>query len=142
MRKQALFRFPLPRVFPLPLVASLPLFLACSGGAPTGTSTTPQEPPGNPVAAATIQVQDNSYSPSTVLISAGGTVTWSWVGDNGHSVTSDGSPSFTPNAAVSFPPKTLAVVFASAGTYGFHCTVHGVAGTYGGGTMTGAVFVR
>lgn len=143
MRKQTLFRFPVPRVFPLPLVFSLPLFLACGGGgAPTGTSNTPQEPAGNPVAAATIQVQDNFYSPSTVLISAGGTVTWNWVGD-GHSVTSDGSPSFSPNAPIRNFPNTLGpVVFASAGTYGFHCTVHGVPGTYGGGTMTGAVFVR
>ncbi len=128
----------------LPLVFSLPVFLACGGGGgePTSNNNTPQEPSGNPVAAATIQVQDDFYSPSTVLISAGGTVTWNWVG-SGHSVTPDGSPTFGSGAPLRNAPNTLGpVVFASAGTYSFHCTAHGVPGTYGSGTMTGAVFVR
>jgi len=127
------------RVSPLPL---LTLLVACGGSdGPAGTSNTPQEPAGNPVAAATIQVQDNFYSPSTVLISAGGTVTWTWAGDN-HSVTPDGSPTFTGVALRNAPFTLGPVVFALAGTYSFHCTAHGVPGTYGGGTMTGAVFVR
>jgi plastocyanin len=130
-----------PRGFPfLPL---LPLFIACGGSdIPTGTSTTPPPPTGNPVTAATIQVQDNFYSPATVLISAGGTVTWNWGGEEAHSVTPDGATSFT-GVALKTAPFTLGpVVFAVAGTYSFHCTAHGVAGTYGGGTMTGAVFVQ
>ena len=132
------FRIPLPRVFPVPLF----LLLACGGSdLPTGTSNTPPPPTGNPVAAATIQIQDNFYSPSTVLISAGGTVTWNWVGD-GHSVTPDGALTFTGVALKSAPFTLGPVVFAVAGTYSFHCTAHGVAGTYGGGTMTGAVFVQ
>lgn len=132
------FRFPLPQVFPVPLF----LLLGCGGyDVPTGTSNTPPPPTGNPVAAATIQVQDNFYSPSTVLISAGGTVTWSWTGD-GHSVTSAGAPAFTGVALRSAPFSLGPVVFAVAGTYSFYCTAHGVPGTYGGGTMTGAVFVQ
>jgi plastocyanin len=130
-----------PRV--VPLLPLLPLMFACGGSdGPTGTSNTPPEPQGNPVAAATIQVKDNFYSPSTVLISAGGTVTWSWEGDN-HSVTPDGATTFSPTAPLRSAPFTLGpVVFAVAGTYSFHCTAHGVPGTYGSGTMTGAVFVR
>jgi|KBSSwiStaDraftv2_1062776.scaffolds.fasta_scaffold129381_3 plastocyanin len=132
------FRFPLPQVFPVPLF----LLLGCGGyDTPTGTSNTPPPPGGNPVAAATIQVQDNFYSPSTVLISAGGTVTWNWVGD-GHSVTPDGTLTFTGVTLKSAPYTLGPVIFAVAGTYSFHCTAHGVAGTYGGGTMTGAVFVQ
>jgi plastocyanin len=125
------------RILPLAVLAAL----ACSGE-PTGTSDTPPEPVGDPVPAATIQVLNDFYSPSTVLISAGGTVTWTWVG-SGHSVTSAGSPSFSPTAGVSNPPKTLGpVTFANGGTYQFYCTVHGIPGTYGGGQMTGAVFVE
>lgn len=126
----------------IPVASLLLSAAACGGSTPTGTSNTPPDPGGTPAQAATIQLQDNYYSPSTVLIAAGGTVTWDWVG-SGHSVTSDGSPSFTPNAPVSFAPHTLGpVVFASAGTYSFHCSVHGVPGVYGSGQMTGAVFVR
>ena len=132
------FRFPLSQVFPVPLF----LLLACGGyDVPTGTSSTPPPPTGNPVAAATIQVQDNFYSPSPVLISAGGTVTWSWTGA-GHSVTSAGAPACTGVALKSAPFTLGPVVFAVAGTYSFYCTAHGVPGTYGGGTMTGAVFVQ
>ena len=120
-----------------------PLFIACGGtDIPTGSSTTPPPPTGNPVTAATIQVQDNFYSPATVLISTGGTVTWNWGGDDPHSVTPDGATPFT-GVALRTAPFTLGpVVFAVAGTYSFHCTAHGVPGTYGGGTMTGAVFVQ
>lgn len=134
--------FRIPPVVPVLLVLSAPLVSSCGGSdGPSGTSNTPTDPGGTPAATATIQVMNNFYSPSTVLISTGGSVTWSWVGE-GHSVTPDGSPTFSPSAPISNPPRTLQVVFASAGTYSFHCTAHGVPGVYGGGTMTGAVFVR
>jgi plastocyanin len=127
----------------LPLAGAILGLAACTSvNTESNTSNIPPEPIGNPVAAATVEVRDNVYVPNNPLISAGGTVTWTWIG-NGHSVTSDGSPSFSPNAPVSNAPHTLGpVVFATAGTYSFHCSVHGVAGLYGTGTMTGAVFVR
>jgi plastocyanin len=129
-------------LFPVPLLFPVLLLIGCGGSdGPTGTSNTPTDPGGTPAASATIQVMNDFYSPSTVLISPGGKVTWNWVGE-GHSVTPDGSPTFSPGAPISNPPRTLEVVFASAGTYSFHCTAHGVPGVYGGGTMTGAVFVR
>src|SRR5262245_23311699 len=116
--------------------------LGCGGySTETGEVTyNPPPPGGNPQPSATIQVLDNFYSPATVLIAAGGTVTWNW-GGSGHSVTSSGSPSFSPTAPISNAPHTLGpVTFATAGTYEFYCTAHGVSGTYGGGQMTGAVF--
>ena len=117
--------------------------MACGGSDTTGTSNTPPQPQGDPVAAATIQVQDNIFSPSTVLISAGGTVTWTWAGVGQYSVTAAGNPVLPQTAPLSIGPKTLGpVVFATAGTYSFYCLNHGVAGTYGGGQMTGAVFVQ
>lgn len=125
------------RFLPVAIIAAL----AC-GGDPTGTINTPPEPTGDPVAAATIQILNDFYSPSTVLVSAGGTVSWVWVG-SGHSVTPAGSPSFSPTSGVSNAPKTLGpVTFANPGVYQFYCTVHGIPSTYGGGQMTGAVFVE
>ena len=124
---------------------------ACGGG---GTDTTgtggnkngnngnqnpPTQPGGTPVVSASVDVLDDYFSPNSSLIAAGGTVTWTWVGRDGHSVTSD---SFTPNADVSYPPKTLTVTFPAVGDYHYFCTVHGVAGYYNGGTMIGTVYVR
>ena len=125
----------------------LPLAFLCLAGCSStntesSTSNIPPQPIGTPVQAATVAVRNNVYVPNNPFITAGGTVTWTWIG-NGHSVTSDGSPSFSPNDPVSNAPHTLGpVVFSTAGIYSFHCTVHGVAGLYGTGTMTGAVFVQ
>ena len=127
-----------------PVAASLLVMAACGGSSVTGTSNTPPQPTGTPVMSATVSVQNNFFDPATVLLASGGTITWNWVG-SGHSVTASGSPalpastgSLTKNAPFSLGP----VVFAAAGTYQYYCTVHGVAGTYGGGNMTGAIFVR
>jgi plastocyanin len=128
----------------LPLTGALLALAGCGSvtGSTTHTSNIPDPPSGVPAQAATVEVRDNYFNPSNPLIAAGGTVTWTWIG-SGHSVTSDGTPSFTPNAPISNAPHTLGpVVFATPGTYSFHCQVHGVAGTYGTGTMTGAVFVQ
>jgi plastocyanin len=125
-----------------PLAGALLALAACGSVTGTNTNGTPEPPTGPPAQAATVEVRDNYYSPANPLIAVGGTVTWNWLG-TGHSVTSDGSPAFSPNAPVRSEPYTLGpIVFATAGTYSFHCSVHGVAGTYGSGTMTGAVFVQ
>jgi plastocyanin len=126
------------------LTGTLAALLGCSGGYTTSNNNMQPPPPpsGNPVQAVTVDVQDNFFSPQTVLIVQGGTVTWNWVG-SGHSVTSSGNPSFSPNAPVSNAPRTLGpVTFSVAGTYQYYCLVHGVAGVYGGGSMTGVVYVQ
>jgi plastocyanin len=134
MKRQSLF----------PLAGTILVLAACSSYTAPGsqTSNTPPPPTGTPAQAVTVEVRSNYYNPSNPLIAAGGTVTWDWI-DSGHSVTSDGTPSFAPNAPVSNAPHTLGpIIFATVGTYSFHCTIHGVAGVYGSGTMTGAVFVQ
>jgi plastocyanin len=128
-----------------PLLGSLlAVLMACGGGGTTGNGTTqyPQQPPaGNPVSSATVAIIDDAFSPASVLLAAGGSVTWNWVG-SGHSVTSDGQPSFTPNAPISNAPRTLGpVVFSTAGSYRYYCTAHGGAGGYGG-DMVGTIFVQ
>jgi len=128
---------------------------ACAGGGDDDTTGTggnkngnngnqnpPTQPGGTPAVSASVDVLDDYFSPNSSLIAAGGTVTWTWVGHDGHSVTSEGGPGFSPEAAVSYPPKTLTVTFPTAGDYRYFCTVHGVAGYYNAGTMIGAVYVR
>jgi len=123
--------------------------VGCGSGGTTSNNNNgnsgypPTQPSGNPVAVASVNVDDDFYAPNAVLLAVGGTVTWNWVGINGHSVTSDGSPSFSPNKGVSPVNTTLGpVVFATAGTYNYYCTVHGVGGYGSTGEMKGTIFVR
>ena len=127
----------------LPFAGAVLALAACgSSTGPNNNSNTPPAPTGTPALAVSVSVQDNFFSPASALVAVNGTVTWTWVG-TGHSVTSDGSPAFSPNAPISSPPTTLGpIVFGSLGTYSYHCTAHGVPGVYGSGQMTGAVFVR
>ena len=127
-------------------LGTLALAVGCGYKAPTDNNNNggnpPQNPGGTPVASAAVDVGNNYYSPNSVLLSAGGTVTWTWIG-NGHSVTSTGSQTFSPNAPVSNVPHTLVVTFPATGDYNYFCTVHGGSSDpYSSGGMVGAIFVR
>jgi plastocyanin len=125
--------------------------LACSSGYGTDTGgnknpysnpNPPTQPGGTPAQTASVEVRDDFFAPNSTLLAVGGTVTWTWIGTDGHSVTPTGSTSFSPEAPVSYPPKTLVVTFPTAGDYNYLCTVHGVGNGYNNGTMNGAVYVR
>lgn len=117
---------------------------ACGGSSYT---TSPGGNGGNgnqsPVQDATISV-DNPYNftPSSVTILKGGTVTWNWTGSN-HNVTSVLSPSFAPNSGTHDAPWTFGpVTFANTGSYRFICSNHGsVSGSTVSG-MSGTVTVQ
>lgn len=111
--------------------AALIGLVAC-GGSSGGTEPVQNEPPGGggPVPV-TVEVRNNSYSPNSVTIANGSTVTWRWnscTGDGygeevctAHSVTfDDGGPS-----AASREEGTFARTFSAAGTYTYYCTSHG-----------------
>ncbi len=75
----------------------------------------------------------NTFTPSTVTIRAGQSVTWNWV-TGVHSVVSDSMPK-----AFSDSPQQGAgqytAMFPTAGTYPYHCGVHGT-------MMSGSVVVQ
>jgi len=127
------------------LIGVLAAALACSSGPTTdnnqngGNNQPPVLPGGTPVASANVDVANDFYAPNSVLLAAGGTVTWNWTGDHGHSVTSN---VFQPNAPVSYPPHSLSVTFPSTGDFAYFCTVHGVSGYGVAGTMVGTIYVR
>jgi len=132
------------------LGGTLAAAVACSGGGSTDTGgnknpytpNPPTQPGGTPAANAIVEVRDDFFAPNSVLLAVGGTVTWNWIGIDGHSVTPSGSPSFSPEAPVSYPPKSLVVTFPTAGDYNYFCLTHGVPGGYNAGTMIGAIYVR
>ena len=117
-------------VFVALAVASL---CACGGG---GGSTAPKNnppPTGNtPPPSGGISVGNNTFTPGTKTITVGSTVSWSWNTCSGdpyygqtcvaHSVTfDDGITSPTQDQG------TFNRQFNTAGTFNYHCSVHGSA---------------
>ena len=94
-------------------------------------------PAGPPVAAANITIADNSFSPRTVLVSAGGTTTWAWSSGNVnmHNVIFTSGPNPPSGHTMLKATGTdYVATFSVAGQYNFHCSNHS--------GMTGAVFVE
>jgi plastocyanin len=75
----------------------------------------------------------NSFSPATVTIQAGQSVTWSWVSGL-HGVVSDSMPKAFADSPTQASGQYTAM-FATAGSYPYHCAVHGV-------MMSGTVVVQ
>ncbi len=83
-------------------------------------------------AATTVSIGDNFYSPATVTINVGDTVTWQNDGAADHSATADDG-SF--DTGVFRGGQSRSETFSSAGTIPYFCTVHGQA-------QSGKVVVR
>lgn len=75
----------------------------------------------------------NTFTPSTATIHAGQSVTWRWV-TGLHSVLSDDVPRAFPDSPAQASGQYTAT-FATAGTYGYHCGIHGT-------MMTGTIVVQ
>jgi plastocyanin len=104
----------------LALVACLTLVGAACG------KSTPATTPGSSSPAATgTQVQATAqltFSPVTMTITTGQTVTWANSSGIAHTVTFDSGPAFDkPLADGSQVMRT----FTSKGTFAYHCTIHG-----------------
>ena len=128
-------------------VVLLPLYAACGGGgsgadAPT-TPTTPTTPvtPTQPTNQVTIA--NSAFTPSTMNVSAGATVTWTWdtcsdpgYGGNtcvAHDVVFDDGSNATSGT---LDHGSWSRTFATAGTFNYHCSIHGAA------VMSGTVVVK
>lgn len=73
--------------------------------------------------AASVSVGDNFYSPTTVSVFEGETVTWRNNGQAQHSATAnDGSF----DTGIFGPGASRSETFSSAGTFSYYCTVHGL----------------
>lgn len=95
-----------------------------------------------PAMAASVDMNDAlQYVPATVTIAAGDSVTWTNVGTAPHSVTADdGSFNSSPGCPGNINScigagGTYTHTFSSAGTFAYHCLVHGAA-------MSGTVIVQ
>ena len=75
---------------------------------------------GPPPSARSVDVQDNQFVAAAVRVARGGTVRWTWRGGNPHNVTFTGGPASATQASGTFERT-----FDAAGTYSYHCTIHG-----------------
>jgi plastocyanin len=85
----------------------------------------------DPPAANAVVVSNDKFTPTSLQVAAGTTVTWTWAsGSVGHNVTfDDGVHSATQSGG------TYTRTFTTAGTYAYHCTIHGT-------PMSGTVTVQ
>jgi plastocyanin len=114
-------RFPWFGIITLILLL-MPLLVACGSSPPT---------PAGP----SVSMTDNEFTPVTLHIKPGQTVTWVNNGQTGHTVTADDgsfdSQTFQPGAEYTH-------TFTTPGRYPYYCVLHGAAGGYG---MAGVIIV-
>jgi plastocyanin len=112
-----------------PWVFTLLAVTACGSDGPAGSG------PEQPAATNAVDVRDNRFEPPNASISAGGAVTWTWRGVNGHNVTfENGQGSSTTRTSGSHQRA-----FSSGGTFRYRCTIHSSSFTAG---MIGSVLVE
>ena len=74
----------------------------------------------------TIVLNDNSFSPATMTIQAGTTITWTHRGNQVHTVTSGqrGAADGVFNSGDLNNGNTFQFTFSTPGTYNYHCLYH------------------
>jgi plastocyanin len=116
--------------------------IGCSGAySSSGPSTNTTQPPpaGTPNS---VVVTNNAFTPETLSATAGSTVTWTWDSCSGGDGYGYGGTCTAHNVVFddgqtsgSMSSGTYTRTFATAGTYPYHCKIHGV-------SMSGTVVVK
>ncbi len=121
------------------LAAALTVILVACGGqtttaTPTATTAPTQAPTATPTPAASPtpvaivkvkMVEKNgrySFQPATLTVKAGTEVIWTNTSDAPHTVTSD-TNAFTASNNIT-QNQTFMMVFATPGTFKYHCSIH------------------
>jgi len=119
------------------ITASLVIALAaCSGTSGpygSGGGGNPNPPPPPPPANTVNASSSLAFTPATLTVNAGETVTFT-IGSVAHTVTFDDRNAATPNDIADNANVSIQRTFNTAGTYNYHCTIHPF--------MTGKVVVR
>jgi len=112
-------------------VAAFAALIGCSNSPTYGGGGTTGGPGGH---STTITVNNNFFSPTPDTVPAG-TVTLTWATpSNGHTVTWDSGPGTLPTSTGIMTSGTYTPTLV-AGTYQYHCAVHGGPGTGMHGTI-------
>ena len=108
-------------------IGGVTIAAACGGSTPTN----PTSPP--PAGTVAVTIQDFTFTPAAVTIKAGTTVRWTNNGPSAHTTVADGG---AWNSGTLSPPgggggygggsagAIFDFTFMSAGTFGYHCSIH------------------
>jgi plastocyanin len=77
-----------------------------------------------PPTSAAVDVLDNRFDPSNVVVQTGGSVTWTWMGALSHNVTFTSGPTPHPPNLGDRTTSTGSGMFTTVGTHGYTCTNH------------------
>ena len=100
------------------------LMSAIACGSSSSTSPSPTPTPGSSsvtIPAGASNLGNQAYSPDSVNVSVGGTVTWMNNDSTAHTSTSDASGW---DSGVVAPGASFSRTFPTAGTFSYHCTLH------------------
>jgi plastocyanin len=121
------------------LLAALPVLLiavlAACGSSSGGSSSSSTTPPatsgaGGGSGAAQVTIANLAYSPGTVTVKVGATVTWTNNDSVVHNVQSTNGPGLSAATTSTFaskilnPGQSFSFTFTKAGTYHYECTIH------------------
>jgi LPXTG-motif cell wall-anchored protein len=98
--------------------------IPASGPTPAPAAATSKQPKAVAAASALVSIGDNFFSPATVSVAVGDTVTWKNNGQAQHSATASNG-SF--DTGIIAPGQSRSHTFTTAGTFSYFCTVHGTA---------------
>ena len=83
-----------------------------------------------------VQVMNNQFMPATITVPVNTTVTWIWAqGALQHNIVPDNQSNVPNSPQVVNGPFMFSHTFTTAGTYNYHCAVHGGPGTGMHGTV-------
>ena len=118
--------------FILNLLATVILFIGFSCGKGSSYSSSPNPPAGGGSGNG-ISMYNMAYSPASKTVAKGTVVTWTNNDGYAHTVTSNDGTSF--NSGTIDAGKTYSYTANTAGTFAYHCTIHGV-------SMSGTLIVN
>ncbi|HEY9721772.1 MAG TPA: plastocyanin/azurin family copper-binding protein [Oscillatoriaceae cyanobacterium] len=102
--------------------------------APSTTPTTmPSSAPKTPVQM-TVTVKNMAFSPASLTVPVGSTITWDFEDSMLHTTTSDKGDAQQWDSGPLGPGNKYPVKFTTAGTYTYHCSLHS--------SMTGTIIVQ
>ena len=107
---------------PTPATGNTPT--ATTGGTTATTTTTSGS--GNAVTITTDSSGSFAFSPATLTVKVGTTVTWTNMTQAPHTVTSDDGKTFDSGSSNPISPSggTFSFTFSKAGTFAYHCQIH------------------